>query len=114
MTNLAQLALRENKIDEARNLLYQSLQVNPDYCLTHFLLGSIYQRETNHPRAAEEFRKSVSGTCTTNVQGHYALGLSYLKLKDYKKARSEFVYLMEHHPDSTHARMAGDQLRNIP
>lgn len=114
LTNLAQVALAENNIDEARQLLYQSIQTNPDYCLSHFLLGSIFMRERNATRAAEEFRKSIMNTCNSNPEAHYQLGLAYVRSKEFTKARSEFVYLVEHHPQTLQAQHAGDQLRYLP
>lgn len=114
LTNLAQLALRENKTDEARQLLYQSLQLNPDFCMSHFLLGTILMRENNSKRAVGEFKRSVASTCIKNIEGHYQLGLAYLKSRDYDKARSQFVFLLEQFPQSLQAQHAGDHLRNIP
>lgn len=114
LTSLAQLALRENKTDEARQLLYQSLQANADYCLSHYLLGTLLSKDGNDGAAALEFKKSVRETCTNNVEGHYQLGLSYLKSKQYSKAKSEFMLLVEQYPGTIQGQRAGDQLRNIP
>lgn len=114
LTNLAALALRENNTVEAKRLLAQSLQVNPDYCLSHFLLGSIFMRE-NHPlMAAESFKKSVANTCASNVEGHYHLGLAYLRSRSFDKARATFVRLVEQYPQTIEAQRAGEQLRTIP
>jgi len=114
LTNLAQLALRENNTDEARRLLYESIQVNPEYCLSHFLLGTVFMRDARLPAAAAEFKKSVASECTSNVEGHYQLGLVYMKAKEFTKARSQFVYLVEQHPQTLQAQKAGDLLREIP
>lgn len=114
LTNLAQLALRENNTDEARKLIYQSIQVNPEYCLSHFLLGSILMRDRNPKRAADEFKRSVTNTCTNNVEAHYQLGLAYLQSKNFSKAKSQFAYLVEQFPQTPQAQNAGEQLRNIP
>lgn len=114
LTSLAELALRENNTDEARKLLYQSLQANPDFCMSHFLLGSILMRDNNPRAAAEEFNKSVRATCVANVEGHYQLGLAYLKTKDFDKARTQFVLLIDHYPETLQAQRAGDQLKYLP
>lgn len=114
LTALAQLAIRENNIDEARQLLYKSVQANPEYCLSRFLMGSLYSREGNYRAAAQEFRKSVREKCASNVEGHYQLGLSYVKLKDYSKAKGEFLFLVDQFPQTVQAQQAGDQLRNLP
>jgi Tfp pilus assembly protein PilF len=114
LTNLAQLDLAENKLDDARQLLYQSLQVNPDYCLSHLLLGSIFMRDGKAARAAEEFKKSVKSTCAGNVEGHYQMGLAYMKAREYSKARATLSYLVDKYPQSLQAQRAGELLRDIP
>lgn len=114
LTNLAQLAIRENNYDEAKKFLYQSIQANPHYCMSHFLLGSIYMRENSTLRASDEFKKSVAHTCVSNLEGQFQLGLAYLKNKEYDKARGQFVMLVEQYPQSEQAQRAGEQLKNIP
>jgi Tfp pilus assembly protein PilF len=114
LTNLAQIALQENKTDDARALLHQSLASNPNYCLTHFLMGTLYARDNLPVKAAEFFKKSVISTCTSNVEGHYQLGMTYMKIKQYDKARSAFVNLVENFPQTTQAQKAGEQLKYIP
>lgn len=114
LTNLASLALRENNSEEAKKLLYQSIQANPDYCLSHFLIGSILMRENQPLMAAESFKKSVANTCATNVEGHYQLGLAYLRSRSFEKAKTQFVHLVEHYPQTLEAQRAGEQLRTIP
>jgi Tfp pilus assembly protein PilF len=114
LTNLAQLDLLENKLDEARQVLYQSLQVNPDYCLSHFLLGSIFMRDGKAARAAEEFHKSVKSTCASNVEGHLQMGLAYMKAREYSKARATLSFLVDQYPQTVQAQRAGQLLRDIP
>ena len=114
LTNLAQIEFFLNNTDRARELLYQSLQSNSEYCMTHFLLGSIAMRENNSKRAADEFKKSVAKTCVSNVEGHYQLGLAYLKNREFDKARNVFVMLIDQHSETIQGQKASDQLRNIP
>lgn len=114
LTNLGHLAVRERNFDLARQYLYQSLAINPDYCMTHFLLGTVFTNEGNSTRAADEFAKSVKSTCTNNLEGHYQLGLAYLKSKQFDKARSQFVFLIEQHPETVQAQQAGEKLKVIP
>jgi Tfp pilus assembly protein PilF len=114
LTGLAQVAFLENNIDEARILLHRSISMNPDYCLSHFLMGSIYMRDGKNTQAVGSFKKSVLSTCTSNIEGHYLLGLAYLKNKDFSKARSKFVYLLEQFPESEQAKKASENLRMVP
>ncbi len=114
LTSLAQVELRQGNTLQARQLLHQSINANPEYCLSHFLLGSIYMRENNVRRAAEEYKKSVEKSCAGNPEGHLNLGLSYMRLKEYEKARSSFVFLIEQFPETLQAQKAGDLIKDIP
>ncbi|MBI3544240.1 MAG: tetratricopeptide repeat protein [Deltaproteobacteria bacterium] len=114
LTNLAQVALRENNLDEARRILYQSIQANPEFCMSHFLLGTVYMRDHNSKAAAGEFAKSIRSTCAGNVEGHYQLGIAYLAAKQYDKARAEFALLIDQFPQTVQAQQAADQLRFVP
>lgn len=114
LTSLAQLELRQGNTQQARVLLHRSIQMNPDYCISHFLLGTIYMRENNTKKAADEFKKSVANACAGNPEGHLNLGLSYMRLKDYDKARSSFVFLIEQFPETLQAQKAGDLIKDLP
>lgn len=114
LTALAQLALGENSLAEARRYLDESLEANPEYCLSHFLLGKLLTRENNTKSAADEFAKSVAGACVANPSAHYQLGLAYLKLRAFPKAKNAFVFLVQAFPQTVEAQKAGEQLRNIP
>lgn len=114
LTNLAQVAIQESKISEAKNYLYKSLQANPDFCTTHFLLGTVQMRENQPQLALESFKRSIASTCAANIEGHYQLGLAYIKNRDYSKARKQFVFLLQEYPQSKQAKSAGEQLKYIP
>lgn len=114
LTNLAGVAISENNTLEAKRFLYQSLQINPDYCLSHFLLGTLLMREDRPAAAAQEFTMSVAKTCAGNPEGHLQLGLAHLKTRNFAKARTELVYLVEQFPQSLQAQKAGDYLKDIP
>ena len=114
LTNMAQLDLRENNIDGARQLLYQSIQANPEYCMSHYLLGTIFMKDGNGRAAVDEYKKSLRNTCVNNVEAHYQLALAYVKVKQYDKARSEFALLIDQYPQTMQGQHAGEQLKNIP
>lgn len=114
LTSLAQLELSQNNTDAARELIYQSIAYNPDYCLSHFLMGSIMLRDKNPTRASDEFKKSVKSNCVENPEGHLQLGVAYMQLKEFDKARKTFVYVLEQFPSTAQAKQAGEQLRVMP
>ncbi len=113
-TALAQLALSENNTPDAKVNLAEALTANPDYCPAHFLLGTIFMRESNPARAAEHFGKSVLKVCTNNPAGNLQLGLAYTKIKEYTKAKHQFMYLVENFPQTVEAQVAGNKLKDLP
>lgn len=114
LTNLAQIALKENAIEEAKAKLVESLQVNPEYCMSHYLLGRVYLQEKNAKAAVDEFKKSVAKSCNSNVEGRYQLGLAYMRSQQYEKARSELIQLIQDFPQSAQAKRASDVIKDIP
>lgn len=114
LTGLGQLEFSVGHEEEAKKLLLQSLDDNKEYCLTHLLLGNIFTREGNSNRAQASFKNSVKGTCANNIDGQYQLAMSYLRLKEYKKARTQLMQVVEQFPNTAMAEKANEQLRAIP
>ncbi len=114
LTNLGHIELKQNNLDKAKDYFFESLSFNSEYCMTHFLLGTVYTRKNNLKEAANSFHKSILKTCVNNPEAHYQLGVSYMRLKKYDKAKSEFVYLIQEQPQSIQAQKAGEHLRYLP
>lgn len=114
LTGLAQVELTQGHDLKAKEKLFESLRDNKEYCLSHFLLGTIYMREGNPMKAQGEFKASIKGTCSANIDGQYQLAHAYLRLKEYKKARTQFGQIMEQFPNTALADRAGEDLRAIP
>ncbi len=114
LTSLSQVYFQEGNLIDAKFYLQQSLTLNPDYCQSNFLSGSISMREKNYSAANISFKKSVSKLCAGNLEGVYQLGLSYYRLKQFQKAKQQFMSLIENNPQSMQAQAAGNLLKEIP
>ena len=49
------------KLTKAKELLLQSLPLNPDPSPVHYYLGRIYESEGNKDKALEHYRKAAQG-----------------------------------------------------
>lgn len=114
LTNLGQVYLLEGNYVDAKFYFNQSLSFNPEFCQTHFLLGTIAMKEKRFEAASVSFKKSISKLCATNIEGKYQLGLAYLKMRKFERAKHEFSSLIESNPQSLQAQSAGSLLREIP
>jgi superkiller protein 3 len=112
MTALAQVYIAENNLVEAKKQLIESLNYNPNFCLSHFLMGVVCDRENNQKCSADSFSKASSKSCAGNPEAHYQLGVAYLKLKDTKKAKNEFLFIVQNFPHSPQAQKAKEELNN--
>jgi tetratricopeptide (TPR) repeat protein len=56
---LGVVLFRENRLDEAEELLQQVLLLNPDPVYTHYYLGLIRQRRGDHEQAAVHFQEAL-------------------------------------------------------
>lgn len=114
LTSLGQLAMIEGKMVEAKSYLQQALTENKEYCLANLLMGTLFLNDNQSARAQGFLKTSIKGTCSNNVDGHYQLGIAYSKLEEYKKARTQFLQIMEQFPNTALAEKANDELRRLP
>jgi Tfp pilus assembly protein PilF len=114
LTSLGHIELVQGNREQARKFLYEALAENPEYCLAHMLMGHLYDKESRFDKARDEYRQSIRGVCAKNSEGQYQLGMVYLKLKDYKGARSQFTQIMDSFPSTAMADLAGERIKDIP
>lgn len=114
LTSLGHIELTQGNTDQARKFLYEALAVNPEYCLAHMLMGSIYEKDNRLDRAKEEYKKSIKGVCANNAEGTYQLAMVYLKTKDYSGARSNLTRIIETFPSTRMAELASERIKEIP
>ncbi len=114
LTSMGHIELVRGNNDKAREYLFQALNDAPDYCLAHMLLGNVYYREQRLEKAASEYKKSTQGMCVKNIEGHFELGITHFKLKNFEQARSAFNQIIDNYPNTPLAQKAGEKLREMP
>lgn len=102
----AQEHLKRKELKEAREILEEILQEDPDNGDALYNLGMIYTELDNPEKAVKTLQRCVeSGHDTANV--YVALGYAYSKLGNQNKAKELFLSALELEPDNPYA------LRNL-
>ena len=86
--HLGYLLLNEKKFDEARLWLEKSVRAGVDTPEVFYYLGLVAQ-EQNDSRARDNVFEKAVQKLPTYVHARVALGSSYMRLKDYTRARRE-------------------------
>ncbi len=84
--HLGYVLLKQKRQVEAREWLEKIVRANAGSPEAFYYLGLIAQGEDDDARAVELFGKSIQ-LAPSYVHAHVALGATYLKLKDYDRAR---------------------------
>lgn len=85
----ARAAANLNKNDEAENLLKKGLKIAPDNSDLRLQLSNLYLHE-NKDRENLDLFQSLNDD-QIEPQAHWNMALSYQRLEDYDKAKSEFL-----------------------
>lgn len=84
--HLGYVLLKQKRHAEARGWLEKTVRANAGTPEAFYYLGLIAQGEGDDARAVELFGKSIQ-LAPSYAHAHAALGATYLKLKDYERAR---------------------------
>ena len=83
--------VKNNKFIEARALLHELQKINPNNSIAPFQLGAVEMNDGNYHKAIELFKYSISKN-QNDVECHFHLGLTYLKMFDYVNVDVEYRY----------------------
>lgn len=111
--NLGLIKLRQGKLVEARQFFEMSIKDNNNYCPAHFELGRQEFIFGNYRNAVKKFNDATLGNCYNEPASHYYLGLSFLELKEYKKARDKFEEVVSKFTEDELAKKSTAQLKKM-
>ncbi len=92
---LAYVALQQKDEDRELEFLLTATKLNPQNLQAQNLLGQLYYRRGNYAHAAEA-EATVVARSGDSVTARKVLATSYLKLKQYEKAREQAQWLVDH------------------
>jgi tetratricopeptide (TPR) repeat protein len=88
LLDYAQLRLQQNKLPEARSFAEKALASSPDNARARSLLGRILFAQDDYKGAREQLESAV--VAAPNFEAAYLLGITYIKLNDFARARLVF------------------------
>ncbi|HEX8151198.1 MAG TPA: tetratricopeptide repeat protein [Pyrinomonadaceae bacterium] len=100
--HLGYVLLKQKRHAEAREWLEKIVRANAGTPETFYYLGLIARDENDDARAVELFGRSIQ-LAPSFYHAHVALGATYLKLKDYERARRSLEAGVRLSPEDTKA-----------
>ena len=107
------MELAEGNAREAADHLKKSLEEREDYCPALYQMGLIAKRKNNYIRAADYFKKGIQGTCYELLASHFQLGLVWVEMGEYARARAKFREIVEKFPNSEYTALVDRQLSKL-
>ncbi len=91
---------RKGVLDKAEHHLKEAIALKPDYSDAYNYLGVIYFRQGKVNQAIEAYKKALENLLYTKPQdAHYHLGIAYMSLKEYQKAKTHLEEAVRLVPD---------------
>ncbi|MGH9511279.1 MAG: tetratricopeptide repeat protein [Terriglobales bacterium] len=99
----AQLRFEQDKLPEARSLAEKALAASPDNAQAQTLLGQVLFAQGDYKGARERLEQAVVGAPGFDVA--YLLGITYIKLNDFDRARLVFDDMVSSFGDTAKIHM---------
>ncbi len=99
----AQLRFQQEKLPEARSMAEKVLTSSPDNAQAHSLLGQILFAQGDYKAAREQLEEAVVAVPGFDVG--YLLGVTYIKLNDFARARLVFDDMVTSFGDTAQMHM---------
>jgi tetratricopeptide (TPR) repeat protein len=99
----AQLLFQQNKLPEARTLCEKVLASAPDHARAHLLIGQTLFAQKDYKAAQEHLEVAVVAAPAFDTG--YLLGITYIKLGDFARARLVFDDLITGFGDTVRMHM---------
>jgi tetratricopeptide (TPR) repeat protein len=99
----AQLRFQQEKLPEARSMAEKVLTSSPDNAQAHSLLGQILFAQGDYKAAREQLEQAVVAAPGFDVG--YLLGVTYIKLNDFARARLVFDDMVASFGDTAQMHM---------
>jgi tetratricopeptide (TPR) repeat protein len=99
----AQLRFQQGKLPEARSMAEKVLTSSPDNAQAHSLLGQILFAQGDYKAAREQLEQAVVAAPGFDVA--YLLGITYIKLNDFARARLVFDDIVTSFGDTAQMHM---------
>jgi Tfp pilus assembly protein PilF len=114
-TNLGILYYKMGNFAQAETALNRAIETNSVMaCAAYYYRGQIHLKNSLFETAVRDFEKATQKLCGNFEDAQFAIGVAYLRSKQYALARKKFLEIQKLYPDSAVADKAMEQLRYIP
>jgi Tfp pilus assembly protein PilF len=114
-TNLGIIHYKRGEFAQAEIHLNRAIQESPAMaCLAYYYRGQIQLERSNFADALNDFDNASKRLCGSFEDAHLAVGVAYLRSKQFDKARKKFLDVQKTFPDTAAAKKAVEQLRYLP
>lgn len=105
----ARVALCQNRLKDAKNVLMMALNFNENNPRVNFYLGETFFREGEYTQAIDFYKRAYNHGYKNNFFTNYKMGVCYEKMDDVKNARIHYKNALKIRPHSvnTAARLGG-------
>jgi len=96
---IAQIYYQQKKYDAMIKPLEQAIAIDSSFYSAYNLMGKSYELQGNYDSAISIYTKSIEINDTeVNWKAHHNMGIVYLKMMEYVKAREKFLHAVERDP----------------
>lgn len=100
LIGIARIALLQDKLTDAKNVLMIALNFDENNPKTNFYLGETFYRDGEFTHAIDYFNKAYQNGYNQDFSTNYRLGVCYEKLDDAQKAKEHFLNAQAIRPSS--------------
>lgn len=105
---------KNQDINKAQDILNKSIQENPDYFNSYYVLTSTYNYLKRYDEAIDMAQQNIDKAKSNDEKSnqYYILGFAYGGKKDYKKAKEYYTQSIEANPNNEDAKTALTKLNS--
>ena len=109
----ARVALYQNRIKDAKNVLMIALNFNEDNPKVNFYLGETFFADEEYTQAIDFYNHAYNNGYQSHYKTNFKLGICYAKLNEEEKAKFHYNKALQIKPDSTEVKNKLDKLESI-
>ncbi|KPK88006.1 hypothetical protein AMJ80_11545 [bacterium SM23_31] len=98
---IASVFYSQRKFTEMIEPLQQAIKIDPEYYGAYNMMGMSYTNQGKFDSAVASYMKSIEINDTAvNYTAHYNLGTVYFNMKNFNKAKNEFLIAVDRNPQN--------------
>ena len=109
----ARVALHQNRLKDAKNVLMIALNYNENNPKVNFYLGETFFREGEYTQALDYYMQAYTHGFKYDTKTNIQMATCYQKLDDIKKAKYHYEKVLNKNPNNIYAKEKLEKINNI-